>query len=370
MKQTQYDVFISYSWDDVDIAQKIYDAIVFSGLRCCFDRETYHGGADFPEITATNICNSNVFLFLGSKSSFTSGWAPDEVAFAKRHKPRGKLLYYAIDNNTMPEWIDLAFAAINRRNIFEHPYKSVLIEDIRKMLGYSDGIAIHRIDDASSGTTDSVLSQFNALTNNLYSQAIKYLDSINQGENVDNDLFMEIQGLVKKIYSISEICRVNDKRLYKQSKSIVDQYDLFIEALRRLFTADREPEEYNSYAAKSSEEFAHFLDVVVKVIDLLQIMKVRNKLTDLAFRYDENSEKSSDATLSIDERRRAFMDSANTIGEIVQLYRDTRLLYPENVRTMLDNKLNQCNENAENGLLRLIVFVQSFNEEISKLLEN
>lgn len=149
MEQTKYDVFISYSWNDVDIAQEIYDAIVNSGLRCCFDRETYHGGADFPEITATNICNSNVFLFLGSKSSFTSGWAPDEVAFAKSHKPRGKLLYYAIDNNTMPKWIDLAFAAINRRNIFEHPYKSVLINDIKNILGDANGIAIHRIDDAS-----------------------------------------------------------------------------------------------------------------------------------------------------------------------------------------------------------------------------
>lgn len=141
-EQAKYDVFISYSWNDVDIAKEIYEAIIASGLKCCFDKKTFHGGADFPKVTATNICNSDVFLYLGSKSSFSSGWAPDEVAFAKSRKKREKLLYYAIDNNIMPDWMDLAFAASNRRNIYEHPYKSVLIEDIRKMLGSSDGIAI------------------------------------------------------------------------------------------------------------------------------------------------------------------------------------------------------------------------------------
>ena len=219
-------------------------------------------------------------------------------------------------------------------------------------------------------STDSILSQFNSLTNSLYSLTIKYRDAINQGENVDNDYFMEIQGLVKKVYSISEICRVNDKRLFVKSKSIVDQYNLFIEALRRQFTSERRSEEYNSYAAKSSESFARFVDVVIKVIDFVQITEVRNKLTDLAFKYDECFEKSSDETLSIDDRKRAFMDSAKTIGEIVQLYRDTRLLYPESVRTSLDDKLNQCDEKAEDGLLKLIVFVQSFNEVVSKLSEN
>lgn len=143
MEQPKYDVFISYSWNDVDIAKEIYDAIIKSGLKCCFDKETFHGGADFPKITAANICNSDVFLYLGSKSSFTSGWAPDEVAFAKSRKNREKLLYYAIDNNKMPDWMDLAFAASNRRNIYEHSFKSVLIADIRKMLGETDGIGMN-----------------------------------------------------------------------------------------------------------------------------------------------------------------------------------------------------------------------------------
>ena len=149
MEQTKYDVFISYSRNDINIAREIYEAIETAGLNCCFDKETFPGGADFPKITAENICNSDVFLYLGSKNSFTSGWAPDEVAFAKSHKPRGKLLYYAIDNNTMPNWMDLAFAASNRRNIYEHSFKSVLIEDIRKMLGDLDGIVMSETSQSS-----------------------------------------------------------------------------------------------------------------------------------------------------------------------------------------------------------------------------
>ena len=149
MEKTKYDVFISYSWKDIDIAKKIYNAIIDAGLKCCFDKETFHGGADFPKVTAENICNSDVFIYLASKNSFHSGWAPDEVAFAKSHKKREKLLYYAIDNDNMPNWADLAFAAINRRNIYEHSYKDILIEDIRKILGDSAGIAINEASQNS-----------------------------------------------------------------------------------------------------------------------------------------------------------------------------------------------------------------------------
>ena len=151
MEPKLYDVFISYSWNDVDVAKEIFEAIINAGLKCCFDKETFHGGADFPKVTAANICKSDVFLYLGSKSSFSSGWAPDEVAFAKSRKKREKLLYYSIDNNKMPDWLDLAFAASNRRNIYEHPYRSVLIEDIRKMLGDSSEKVI-------SGTSQYSLS--------------------------------------------------------------------------------------------------------------------------------------------------------------------------------------------------------------------
>lgn len=125
----KYDVFISYSWKDVDKATEIYTLLQDVGIKCCLDKESFRG-TDFPEITANSILNSEVFLYLGSKNSFSSGWAPDEVAFAKSHKSRGKLLYYGIDNAQMPSWMELAFGAINRRNYKEHPVETVLVNDI------------------------------------------------------------------------------------------------------------------------------------------------------------------------------------------------------------------------------------------------
>ena len=188
MEQPKYDVFISYSWNDIDIAKEIYDAITNSGLKCCFDKETFHGGADFPKLTAANICNSDIFLYLGSKSSFSSGWAPDEVAFAKSRKKREKLLYYAIDNNTMPDWMDLAFAAINRRNIYEHSFKSVLIEDIRKMLGDSDEIVISE----SSQNSLSLSKKDFPLLNELRKRA-------EQGTERDEELYKSANNFLGSI---------------------------------------------------------------------------------------------------------------------------------------------------------------------------
>lgn len=132
--EKQYDIFISYSWADSEIATRIYQQLTYAGFNCCYDRESFRGGSDFPKTTAKNINSSRVFLYLGSRNSFNSGWAPDEVAFAKTHKKRETLLFYSIDDSKMPEWMELAFGAINRRNYKEHPVETVLVDDIHQIL--------------------------------------------------------------------------------------------------------------------------------------------------------------------------------------------------------------------------------------------
>lgn len=132
-----YDVFISYSRKDIEIAEGIMSELEKAGIKCCLDKASFRGN-DFPKITADSILNSEIFLYLGSKNSFFSGWAPDEVAFAKSHKQRNKLIYYGIDDATMPVWMDLAFAALNRRNYREHPVNKVLLNDIKHILAGQD----------------------------------------------------------------------------------------------------------------------------------------------------------------------------------------------------------------------------------------
>ena len=244
MEHTKYDVFISYSWNDVDIAKEIYEAIIDAGLKCCFDKETFHGGADFPKVTAANICNSDVFLYLGSKSSFSSGWAPDEVAFAKSRKKREKLLYYAIDNNTMPDWMDLAFAASNRRNIYEHSFKSVLIEDIRKMLGDSDGIVISE----SSQNSLSLSKKDFPLLNELRKRT-------EQGTERDEELYKSANNFLRSIIPSYDYGRgaeqfvfqlLGENRVSSTGDSPLPTRDLFLLCISiRLYLCNRDLLEQN-----------------------------------------------------------------------------------------------------------------------------
>lgn len=377
--EQNYEIFISYRRFDEqgnisgrDQARLIAKQLQLEGYKVFFDYDEIRDD-EFDKEIISAIANCKVFILVLTKDALNrcannDDWVRKEIETALSS---GCKIINVTPNNTFNGWpsnLPNLLERIKKIQISEIQFGQLFEVSIKRLIEDRIERVVARHDLPHS--TDSILSQFNFLTNSLYSLTIKYRDAINQGENVDNDYFMEIQGLVKKVYSISETCRVADKQLFVKSKSIIDQYNLFIEALRRQFTSERRSEEYNSYAAKSSEAFARFVDVVVKVIDFLQITEVRNKLTDLAFKYDEHFEKSSDETLSIDERKRAFLDSAKTIGEIVQLYRDTRLLYPKCVRTMLDDKLNQCDKNEENGLLKLIIFVQYFNEEVNKLLEN
>lgn len=156
----KYDVFISYSWKDVDRATEIYTQLKNAGIKCCLDKESFRG-TDFPEITADSILNSEVFLYLGSKNSFSSGWAPDEVAFAKSHKSRGKLLYYGIDNAQMPLWMELAFGAVNRRNYKEHSVDTVLVNDIKHIIAGVEITTTDKTQDVEGDEFDVFVDDIN-----------------------------------------------------------------------------------------------------------------------------------------------------------------------------------------------------------------
>lgn len=293
MEQIKYDVFISYSWKDVSIAKKIYDAIIDAGLKCCFDKETFHGGQDFPKVTSANICNSDIFLYLGSKNSFKSGWAPDEVAFAKSHKNRGKLLYYGIDNNKMPDWIDLAFAASNRRNIYEHSYKSVLIEDIRMMMGHSDDIVTKEVSQDSLSLSKKEFPLLNELRKRaeqgtdreekLYQSANHFLGSIipsyDKGKKVE--LFV-VQLLgenrisstgdfplsTRDIFLLCICIRLNmcKRNLLEQNKAFIYSDDLWNDIIRLCYQSSHENSEIeSSYHSNSSDTYSFVSDVLFLV---------------------------------------------------------------------------------------------------------
>ena len=65
-----YDIFISYSRKDTEIANRICKAFDQAGITYFIDRQGIGGGMEFPTVLAEAILNCKLMLFLASKNSF------------------------------------------------------------------------------------------------------------------------------------------------------------------------------------------------------------------------------------------------------------------------------------------------------------
>ena len=128
----RYDVFISYSRKDAEIADQICEALKENNITYFIDTEDISGGEEFSPVLAENIGRCMLFLFLGSKNSYESKWTPKELHFALNHKDNIAIIPYLIDEEPLPERIEFGIADLNVRNINEHPIETTLIEDIKK----------------------------------------------------------------------------------------------------------------------------------------------------------------------------------------------------------------------------------------------
>lgn len=130
----KYDVFISYSRKDTEIADRICSALQSNGITYFIDRQGIGGGMEFPVVLAQAIRNSQLFLFLASKNSYSSKFTINEITYAFNKKERNQILPYIIDGSTLPEDLEFVFAGINWRNIRHHPIDIVLVSDLLKLL--------------------------------------------------------------------------------------------------------------------------------------------------------------------------------------------------------------------------------------------
>lgn len=130
----QYDVFISYSRKDTEIANRVCEAFDKVGITYFIDRQGIGGGFEFPAVLAEAILNSHIFLFLASKNSYESKFTQAEITFAFNKKDKACILPYIIDGSTMPNSLEFVFSAINWRRIEEHPIETVLLDDLLNLL--------------------------------------------------------------------------------------------------------------------------------------------------------------------------------------------------------------------------------------------
>ena len=131
----KYDVFISYSRKDSEVANRVCEAFDRAGISYFIDTQEIGGAFEFPVFIAEAILECGVVLFLASKNSYESKFTNAELTFAFNEKPKNSVLPYIIDGSTMPPAMRFVFSSINWRNIDTHPIEPILVDDILQLLG-------------------------------------------------------------------------------------------------------------------------------------------------------------------------------------------------------------------------------------------
>lgn len=79
--KSAYRVFISYSHDDRDLADRVVAILSDNGLRPVWDRD-FEFGRGFHEQIKTRIAHAHVFLPIVTEKSSLRGWVHQEIGFA------------------------------------------------------------------------------------------------------------------------------------------------------------------------------------------------------------------------------------------------------------------------------------------------
>ncbi len=133
--EADYDVFISYSRKDSEMADKIYDALSKAGIKCFIDLEGISGGADFPNVLADAIMGSKVLLFVASKNSYVSEFTRKELTFAVNNKGSHFLFPVMIDDTRLPRDLEFLLSNINWRAISPtYRIEEEMVSDVRQKL--------------------------------------------------------------------------------------------------------------------------------------------------------------------------------------------------------------------------------------------
>lgn len=136
-RKMKYDVFISYSRKDSETADLICSALTEVGISCFIDKEGIGGGENFPEVLASTIDSSRIFLFLASANSYKSKFTKAEILYAFNHLRSGCIIPYILDESEMPADLEFLLGNVNWIRKTACPPKQLPAE-IRKVLDSPD----------------------------------------------------------------------------------------------------------------------------------------------------------------------------------------------------------------------------------------
>lgn len=135
----EYEIFISYSHKDYDVAENICKELTEAGISCFFDNISIEN-PDFWDVLVKGIKNCKVFLYLGSKNTANAKITPKELSFAIECKEARFIYPYFIDDCKLPEVHKLMLSDINQRYMSRHPISTGLIPDLKSILSYDKPI--------------------------------------------------------------------------------------------------------------------------------------------------------------------------------------------------------------------------------------
>jgi tetratricopeptide (TPR) repeat protein len=119
-----YDVFISHSNEDNDIALKIYNVLKDNGINCWIDRENIAAGKRWQPQVVDAIKGSKVVLFLYSKNANGSDIIPSEIAIA--HKNKKSIIPLRLDNTSYSSDLEIYVGSIQRIDAFPEPIEDYI----------------------------------------------------------------------------------------------------------------------------------------------------------------------------------------------------------------------------------------------------
>ncbi len=128
-------IFISYSRKDYSSVVKLKDEIdLLLGKGVCWmDLTGIESDSQFVEVIINAINNSDIFLFMHSKSSEQSDWTRKEVMYANGKGKR--LVFVKIDNTPLSDYFAFQFAGHDIIDLNDKKQKQKLLKDLAGWCG-------------------------------------------------------------------------------------------------------------------------------------------------------------------------------------------------------------------------------------------
>lgn len=128
-------IFISYSRKDYSSVVKLKDEIdILLGKGVCWmDLTGIESDSQFVEVIINAINNSDIFLFMHSKSSEQSDWTRKEVMYANGKGKR--LVFVKIDSTPLSDYFAFQFAGHDIINLNDKKQKQKLLKDLAGWCG-------------------------------------------------------------------------------------------------------------------------------------------------------------------------------------------------------------------------------------------